>query len=120
MASFADQMRDLSADLAEEMGAPITYERVTKGEYDPALGKTVEEVEEIEAHGTFAAFALKDRDSSLVEEGDVRLLLPARALDGAPKRTDRVSFDGESWSIAHIEPIYAGDAPSAYWLILRR
>jgi hypothetical protein len=55
-----------------------------------------------------------------IQEGDVWIILPAMNLAFTPMKTQQVTFDGNTWVIVQLDPLYSGDSVCAYELRLRK
>ena len=120
MATLDALFPGLAARLIDRFGATASLETVTKTD-DLASGKVTE---------TVAAAAIKITppepftvgliDGTLVEAGDLTTLVAAQGLGAAPAANrDRLVFAAEAWQIVAVDPIYSGDAVTAYRLQLR-
>ena len=65
MGAFSTKMRTVANDLITKLGNPCTVEKVTRGGYNPSLGKTEEA---IQTFNTFSAPA-KDISVSFGQDG---------------------------------------------------
>lgn len=94
-------------------GLELSLIRVTAGEYDPEVGGGSETVEQFEGSGFRESYRLQDVDGSLIKQGDIRILISPVLLDGVdtpkPVSQDKVVFDGETYTVLHVDPWdYAG------------
>ena len=74
-----------------EFGAPVTLTRITPGAYDPATGTVSGGTVGYSCAGAVMNYASRDIDGTLVQRGDVRVLLaPDAAFE--PKPGDKVTL----------------------------
>ena len=87
---YISTARDAAALLAE-FGALVTLTRVTPGAYDPATGTVSGGTVGYSCAGAVMNYASRDIDGTLVQRGDVRVLLaPDAAFE--PKPGDKVTL----------------------------
>lgn len=119
--TFDTEMRDLAAELAEDLGKAVTYIRVTGEEFDPEAGETVKTTEEHDVSAVPPqSVSTRLIDGSNVKVGDMVVGVPATSLEFTPSTDDRLRIDGDDWSIVRIEPIYSGEKVAVYNLQVRR
>lgn len=82
--------REASALLAE-FGQIVTVTRETVGEYDPATGTVSSGTEGYSCHGAVMNYRHQDIDGTLIQRGDVRVLLAPDA-QFEPKPGDKVTL----------------------------
>ena len=101
----------------------ITYTAVTAGVYDPSTGvaATVEVTTTINAvvlptgGGKVAAFDEMQRKQGQLDAKARRfLIIPASFLSVPPKAGDRITLDGEEWTVAGSTPVNPGGTAIIY------
>lgn len=120
MATLDALFPGLAARLIDQFGATASLETVTKIE-DLASGKVTETVVAAVVKITPPEpFTMGLIDGTLVEAGDMTTLVAAQGLSASPAASrDRLVFANEVWQIVAVDPIYSGDAATAYRLQLR-
>ncbi|MGY2271027.1 MULTISPECIES: hypothetical protein [Pseudomonas] len=96
-------------------GLELSLIRVTTGEYDPEVGGSPVLTEQFDGSGLRQNYRQQDIDGSLIKQGDVKILISPVLLDGAdtpqPVTLDNIAFDGETYTVQHVDPWdYAGIA----------
>ena len=96
-------------------GLELSLIRVTSGEYDPEVGGSPMLTEQFDGSGLRQNYRQQDIDGSLIKQGDVKILISPVLLDGAdtpqPVTLDNIAFDGETYTVQHVDPWdYAGIA----------
>lgn len=96
-------------------GLELSLVRFTTGEYNPEIGGSPVTAEQFDGSGLRQNYRQQDIDGSLIKQGDVRFLISPVLLDGAdtpkPMTLDKVTFDGDTYTIQHVDPWdYAGIA----------
>lgn len=118
--SFDSEMSAFAAGIlsGSQLGTTLAYEAVARA-YSEATGRTTETVT---SHSVQASppSAVRQWGAEPIEEGDVQTVLPASGLGFTPAAGDRVTLDGESWSVESVQGIRAQDDVVAYKLRLRR
>lgn len=97
-------------------GLELILHQRTEGEYDPDMGAIPDSsVVEHLGSGFRENYNLKDIDGSLIKQGDVKILISPVLLDGLetpqPATLDKITFDGDNYTVQHVDPWdYAGIA----------
>ncbi|MGY2173889.1 hypothetical protein [Pseudomonas azotoformans] len=96
-------------------GLELSLIRVTTGEYDPGVGGSPVLKEQFDGSGLRQNYRQQDIDGSLIKQGDVKILISPVLLDGAdtpqPVTLDKIVFDGDTYTVQHVDPWdYAGIA----------
>ena len=96
-------------------GLELSLVRVTTGEYDPEIGGGQMTTEQFDSSGLRQSYRQQDIDGSLIKQGDVKILISPVLLDGAdtpqPVTLDKITFDGDTYTVQHVDPWdYAGVA----------
>jgi len=121
MATLDALFPGLAARLIDKFGADASLETVTKTD-DLATGKVTESVSAAVVKITPPEpFTVGLIDGTLVEAGDLTTLVAAQGLSATPAANrDRLIFASETWQIVAVDPIFSGDAATAYRLQLRQ
>lgn len=127
MTELDAELGPLAVDVIEEFGKPIAINTVpAAGDYDPDTGKpeaaeppapkqTKAVVEDYNLQGSGQGFA-----SGLIEVGDKKFTVAARALDATPTSADTITMDGVTFTIVNVKVTYSGELPVLYELQGRR
>jgi hypothetical protein len=96
-------------------GLELSLVRVITGEYDPEIGGGKVTTEQFDSSGLRQSYRQQDIDGSLIQQGDVKILISPVLLDGAdtpqPVTLDKITFDGDTYTVQHVDPWdYAGVA----------
>lgn len=96
-------------------GLELSLIRGTTGEYDPETGGSAVTIEQFDGSGFRENYRQQDIDGSLIKQGDVKILISPVLLDGAdtpqPVTLDKIAFDGDTYTVQHVDPWdYAGIA----------
>ncbi|KPA87066.1 hypothetical protein PF66_06411 [Pseudomonas asplenii] len=96
-------------------GLELSLIRVTTGEYDPGIGGSTVTTEQFDGSGLRQNYRLQDIDGALIKQGDVKILISPVLLNGVdmpqPVTLDKITFDGETYTVQHVDPWdYAGVA----------
>ncbi|MBK3510713.1 hypothetical protein [Pseudomonas sp. MF6747] len=96
-------------------GLELSLVRVTTGDYDPEIGGSPVTMEQFNGSGLRQNYRQQDIDGSLIKQGDVKILISPVLLDGAdtpqPVTLDKITFDGDTYTVQHVDPWdYAGIA----------
>jgi len=114
------EMRQLAVDLAQELGRSLIFVKVTST-FDPTTGETTETTTEAQlAAVPPQSFRFDQIDSSLVEQGDMVVGLPAKTVPAIPTTEDRIKMDGETWDIVQVAPVPSGDKNALYEVQVRQ
>ena len=114
-------LRAAAERLIARLGKPATLRRVTRS-YDPATGKTAETARDYPVTvSPPEAFGAALIDGTLVEAGDRKTLLAAKAAPVVPEAPgDLLLIDGAAWTLLRVEPVMSGREAALYGLHLRR
>jgi hypothetical protein len=125
MGALDDPMGNLAEQIASVFGPTVTISRTTRT-YDPAAGTDSETVSAYSvkvAPPESYSSGLMGREGSLVQAGDVKLLVPSRSLPsgfGAPSaESDTVTLGGVEYAVVAVSSVWSGEQVAAYELQLR-
>ena len=96
-------------------GLELSLICITAGEYDPEIGGSTVTTEQFDGSGLRQNYRQQDIDGSLIKQGDVKIFISPVLLDGvdtpAPVTLDKIVFDGDTYTVQHVDPWdYAGIA----------
>ena len=120
--AFYDRMAETALRLIRQYGQTVTLREVTPGEYNPVTGDTAPDaVAETSASGVLIEYTGQERQSnSLIQQGDKKLMLPAKALV-QPSLNSKVVIQGEVWTIVPpLKVMNPAGTPLVYELQVRR
>lgn len=106
---------ELAAAMIRTFGKSVTYTVVGKPVYDPAVGKAVAP----EVSRDVAVSILDSHAEGFSVECDHQVLV-ARAEVDIPTMRDRLTIDGETFTVVEKKPIYSGEKIAATRLFVKR
>lgn len=122
-------MQALTSDLAETFGKAVTLVR-TVSEYDPSTGGTTSMDYEVDATATQPSdFTTSRIQDTLIQQSDTVVDVPAKGLDmtstgtsgsASPQTSDKIKFDGVTWQLIQVGPVYGGEAVALWRLHARK
>jgi hypothetical protein len=114
--SALDQGWNALGDLRQT----VTVRRVSRGDYNPATGRTTDVVLSATVLGVLTSYEADLVDGSDIRVGDLRCLLRGRDIDFRPQQGDTVDLpNGQRWSVTRATgDLY--DPPIYHELTLRR
>lgn len=109
----ASAARMLGLRSAGGKGAALRLAKMTAGAYNPATGSSTNTSANYDGSGFRQEYDLDTIDGSLVQLGDVQILVSPLQTSGidmpAPAVGDSVTFDGAVYSVVSVSPWnYAG------------
>ena len=121
MTVFGDEMRDLAVELIDDdLGASMTYQTSVMGAFDPATNKASETLTDFVIKGS-PPFPFEDQfvDGDTVQQRDLQVILAARDLTFTPDLNGVIIFDGVTYRILRVFPIFSDENEAAWRLHLR-
>ncbi len=114
--SLASGLNTTALRLINKYGNDMTLNKVVKGTYNPATGKTgADSVTNISIKGTFELFTSDEIKGSILQ-GDIKVLLvTTETIDTSFK----LVFNGKSYSVIDIVPSIAQNLIIIYQLQVR-
>ena len=124
-------LRPVAERLIETFGGPLQYIRTTET-FDASTGKTSQSETTVSVIGTPPEPLSKRLASGesyravlgevfdTVEAGDLITTVKGLNLGFVPQLGDKVVFNGTTWQIVRIDPLYSGALPAAYTLQIRQ
>ena len=110
----------LAKELADEFGKAVTLVSVSET-FDPATGNTTTtETTHLVNAVPPQAFNKSRIDGSLIQAGDTVIGLPAQPLSDPPTTEDKLRFDGGTWTVVAVDPIYSGEQVALYNVQVRQ
>lgn len=118
--NLGERNRDLEL-LCEEPETPIaaTMQSYTET-YDPATGTNTRTPADTPMQITVLSYTTEEIDGALIQQGDLKVLVPAWGLARAPTTAESLMFDGQEWSVESVTPEYASGRVRRYVLQVRR
>lgn len=121
--SFDTKMVALALKLIKKRGQIIIYTSVVQGAYDPATGGATTAQTAYTIKGIVSDFNRAQDGmaflSSLVLEGDKKILLAAASLPFVPKPGDRVAWDTFAMTVQTVKSTSAGELDAVFDLRVR-
>jgi hypothetical protein len=114
------RMRGLAQRLVNTYGKAITLREFTGNTYDPSTGTNTPSYTDHAATGVITSFAERLIDGSSIKTGDLSVTVPAKDLTFDPSTEDKVTVNGEDWSIVNPSRTYSGEEVATFQLQIRR
>lgn len=120
MTDFDDTFRELAHDMIAEFGKIVTFTKTTPGTYDPVSGTTTGSTTTNTSIKVTppSAFDIKEVNGTSIQTGDVKV--STAAVDHVPDINQSVTFDGNTYNIISVSPVYSGDLVAKYDCQLRK
>ncbi len=115
--SFYTNLRNTASRIIRDKGTSVTASRET-GEYDPVDGEYVTSTQNFSAHAVLLDYRLSDFDGQAIVQGDRRLLIEANTWE--PKASDKVTLDGDTWTIVEASPLKPATTTVLYQAQVRK
>lgn len=111
----------VSLKMIGRFGQSISITRFVEGDYNPSTSTApVTETTQTGLRGLFDNYKTKDIDGTLVQRGDVKMLVAALGVS-EPKKNDFVTDkNGTVWTIEFVDTINPNGNPILYTFQLRR
>lgn len=113
-------LRNVAEQLIERFGGAGTYRRVVET-FSAATGQ-VSKTETL--HSVISTppepYNQNRIDGDVVQVGDLRTMLKAQNLGFVPSVGDLFTFNGTTWQVVRVEPLYSGAQAAAYEIQLRQ
>ncbi len=119
MTSLDDDLVPAVLELVEELGAAATYVSISTA-YDPATTDVNVARQNFTIKVTPPQAAKEFAEGESVEVQDLETIIAASGLLFTPKLGDKLIFQGATYAVVGVPPIYSGDSICAYTLRLRR
>jgi hypothetical protein len=114
------RMRSLAQRLVDTYGKAITLREFTGNTYDPSTGTNTPSYTDHTATGVITSFAERLVDGSSIKAGDLSIIVPSKNLTFEPSTEDKVTLNGQDWSVVNSSPEPSGEDFAAYRLQIRR
>lgn len=119
MTSLDDDLVPAVLELVDELGAAATYVSI-QTEYDPATTDVAVARQNFTIKMTPPQAAKEFAEGETFGVRDLETIIAASGLEFTPKLGDKVTFQGTTYAVVGVPPIYSGDSICAYTLRLRR
>jgi len=113
----------VASSLLNIFGTSMTLEYGgTDGSYNPLTGTTTQStpISDSAKASPPEPFTVREREGTVIEEGDLKTIIKAYGLTGAPPVGAKATLYGVVYRVAWVGPIYSGDEVAAYTLALRK
>lgn len=107
-----------ATEMLAEYGVPVVLTRPGDAEYDPASGEVEASPSEHQGVGVRTDYSLGDIDGTLIQRGDVRILLGASLP--LPKSGDHLRFAAETYRVINADVVQPAAIPVLYVVQGRR
>lgn len=118
--SLDNRFRPLAHNLIAKYGKDVTFTKTTAGTYDPVTGTTTGSTTTDTSVKVTppSAFDIKEVNGTSIQTGDVKV--STAAVDYVPDINQSVTFDGNTYNIISVSPVYSGDLVAKYDCQLRK
>jgi len=114
------KLRPIALAKLNQYGKTMVLIRQTVGTYDEATGEAPVTTSSTAFKGVLSGPKHVDLANGLVQVGDMYVNAAAMAFPTAPKATDRLTVDLETWTVVNVLVTYSGELPALYKLHIRR
>ena len=117
--SFYSQLASVASRILTDKGKSLTFTRVSGGTFDPVAGETTgDSTTNYTGYGAAFNYNKSEIDGTIVQNGDIRLLLEDTAT--APILEDTVTIDSIIYTVKNVTPTSPAGVVVMYELQLRR
>jgi hypothetical protein len=120
MTTFANSMQTTAKRLIGRFGADIVYTFVTVNAYDPATGGAALTNFDFPLKAVVGPAGRELVNGSWIERDGLRLTIAAEGLPAYPAPNDRVAFNGLSYLVERVAPVYAASLVASYDLTVKK
>jgi len=114
--SLQEQILPLAVSLINEFGSTISIKTKTGETYDIATGKTVPTYTNTNVKADISSYEANEI-SGLIQAGDLKVMISADNI--TINTTDSIQFDGKTFSIIMVSPLYLQDVKIIYQVTVR-
>lgn len=121
MSAAADLAMQATAErLIAEKGRAMTLRKLTAGTYDPATAGATPTQTDTACQGVEVKHEVKSIDGTLIQAGDLRMMLGARSLAADPDAGDLlIDSDAKQWRIVAVKRVKPGSVNVVYIVWVR-
>lgn len=117
--SLLTSMQAVANKLLTDKGESVTFSRESAGTFDPVTGTTTgSTTSTFSGYCHPSPYALQEIDGTLVQQGDIRLMV--ESMTSTPQPGDTVTFRSEAYRVMSNRPISVQGGDAAYYCQLRR
>lgn len=117
--SLYDNMATTALKQIADKGRMMQLSRMSDSTYNEQTDTFTPIVQQSSFKGLMTQYSLKERESSLIQASDKKLLIAAQGFE-KPDKADKVLDDGETYSIVEINEIKPGPVAILYILQVRK
>lgn len=105
----------------QDAGTAITVTRETVDAFDPSTGDVTPGATLVASgYGVQTRYSRRDIDGTVIQIGDMRLLVASSGLAFAPEQNDTITVDSVAWDVVNVEPITPSGEDVLYICQVRR
>jgi len=108
-----------AARLIKQFGRDVVLSKITQSAYNPIVGRVDLSAQDYTVRGLIEEFSYKEKQSSLIQEGDIKLHIAASGLGTIPTQKDRVAVDSALYEVVRVESVISGASTALYTVQLR-
>ena len=116
--SFYSNLAAVATKLLTDKGQLLTFSRETTLAFDPVTGTNTVTTSTFTGYGAAFDYNRNEIDGSIIQRGDIRLIL--NATDTAPATNDTTVIDGVTYRVMSIKKTAPAGTVVAYELQLRK
>lgn len=106
--TFYSGLADTASRLVQRFGLPMTLNKLSQAEYDPASGEFLDtSATTFAAYGVRAEYRKNEIDGTRIQAGDARVFMSV-ILSGEPAPGDGLVIEGQGYFIVQCSPIKPG------------
>lgn len=118
MSNFYTQMKSVASRLLTDKGQSLTFSRETSSGFNPVTGVNTTSTSTYTGNGASFNYNKAEIDGTLVQRGDIRLLLEAVTTE--PEQGDTVTIDSIIYRVMSVSPTSPAGTVVLYELQLRK
>lgn len=116
-----EEMAQTALELIEEFGKVVVFETLAIGVYDEETRQNTTIPVEVETKAIDEDFKLgQSIEGGLIEVGDKKLTVAAKAFSSKPTSQDKAKFGGRTWTVLTVLTTTCGEADVLYEIQVRR
>lgn len=115
-----DRIAKIAQKQIERFGQAVTITRRVQGSYNTTTSVAPVTETTQTTKGVTDVYKFKEVDGSLIQVGDIKVILSAQNIT-APTVNDKITLlDGTVWVVKTVDPISPGGVPIVYTCQLRK
>lgn len=120
MTSFDKRFRNLARNMIAKYGKEVVFSKPGTASYDPVTGTNTPGTPTTATVKVSPpeAFKVNEVNGTTIQAQDVKV--STAAIDYVPDISQTVTFDGNTYNIISVSPVYSGDLVAKYDCQLRK